>query len=230
MRSGTRGLAVHRLQCVKHERPLVGGSQPAGFLPLAQPVASGHPGPDRRTHVRGKADRAYPPGDHAGPGVHRHVNAVRDRAIPEPARHHLQQGQQRRLRHRHRPAGQVSEHRQFRPQPDPRIFVQRPLRNPHIPQRAWPAHAVSTAGDAPRLDDARWRSPQLRQPCRRSSCLPRGAVRHPGQQREVHAVREHGGLARPQRDQVPALRVGGVHRRADDRPVIRGGQPVGDLH
>ena len=60
--------------------------------------------------------------------------------------------------------------------------------------------------------------------------LAGGAVGHPRQQREVHAVGEHRGLARVERDQEPVLRLGHVHRRAHGLAVVRRGQPVGDLH
>ena len=59
--------------------------------------------------------------------------------------------------------------------------------------------------------------------------LAAGAVGHPGQQRVVHPVGEHGGLARGEGDQVGGLVLGEVHRGADRLAVVGGGEPVHDL-
>ena len=46
--------------------------------------------------------------------------------------------------------------------------------------------------------------------------LAAGAVGHPGQQRVVHPVGEHRGLAGGEGNQVGGLVLGEVHGRADD--------------
>jgi hypothetical protein len=57
-----------------------------------------------------------------------------------------------------------------------------------------------------------------------------GAVGHAHEQRVIHAVGEHRGVARLERDQEAVLRRGHVHRRADGITVVGRGQPMGDLH
>src|ERR1700748_30737 len=60
VRARARGLPVGRLERVEDERPRVGGVEPPGFLPLAQPAAPRYPGPDRGADVGGEADRGDP--------------------------------------------------------------------------------------------------------------------------------------------------------------------------
>ena len=129
-------LPVGRLERVEDERPHIGRGEPLGFLPLAQPAAPRCPGLDRGADVGGEADRADPGGDHRDPDRQGRVHAVGQGTVPQPGRHHLQQREQRGTRHRHGPAGQVREDRQFGPQPDRRVLVECALGDAHVPQRA----------------------------------------------------------------------------------------------
>ena len=70
---------------------------------------------DRRRHVRGEGGRAGDPRAHG----HGRVDRVGGGALGQPRRLCPQGGKRGRRGHRHRPAGQVREHREFRPQPDP---------------------------------------------------------------------------------------------------------------
>src|SRR5271167_4178585 len=91
VRAGPRVLPVSCLDRVEDECPLVGGGEPLGFFPLAQPASPGDPGPDRGADVGGEADRADSPGDDRYPDAEGRIHTVGDGAVPQPGRHHLQE-------------------------------------------------------------------------------------------------------------------------------------------
>src|SRR5580704_1160685 len=76
VRAGPRILPVGRFERVEDECPFVGGREPLGFFPLAQPASPRDSGPDRGADVGCQVDRADPPGDDRYPHAEGRIDAV----------------------------------------------------------------------------------------------------------------------------------------------------------